>query len=537
MIEQDARTGCGRIGVDFGESLTVIAISGPDGDCNQVEFPGISRMYPAISGDRIVHVIPSLLQYKDDGTACIGEEVRRSMVADSPTTARWMRRYLCEQSPVQIPAGNGRKVRYEDAATGFLTGILAQVIRQYPGTDMVFSLPPDAPRDYRELLQRIALAAGAPAVSTIHEYLAAATGCGYVPVAGEPFAVITFSETEPEIAIVSLDQGVTKEETGGIRVIARTSSSTGCRAIDTWIIRDLLSKFRMLDSDPRAIRLSLQLRYEAERLREHLPVTGTETVQLTDIISGKTFSTVYTLDELNRVIAEHDIAGSLQEGICRALAGMRMRGGDGSRIKAALLLGSGCTLPAVQDIVRLQFPEAEIYTGHPLDAIARGAAIHSTVLQAENRITFSYALRYWDPSSQEHHYRFLVHHGTRYPSAGQVARIVISGAYDGQTHLGIPIYEIGGISEATLPQIELVSDSHGGVRLAGCGEDAHSRQQVVHANARSPTLLAAKPPARKGEPRFECTFSIDRERNLCLTARDLLTGTLVKLDAPIHRLK
>jgi hypothetical protein len=129
-----------------------------------------------------------------------------------------------------------------------------------------------------------------------------------------------------------------------------------------------------------------------------------------------------------------------------------------------------------------------------------------------------------------------VHSGTRYPSAGQVARIVISAAYDGQTLLGIPLYEIGGTAGRGTPQIELVSDTGGGVRLAGPAQDTESPGQVRHANERSPTLLVATPPARKGEPRFECTFTIDPDRNLCLSARDLVTGTLVKVNAPVHRL-
>jgi hypothetical protein len=179
-----------------------------------------------------------------------------------------------------------------------------------------------------------------------------------------------------------------------------------------------------------------------------------------------------------------------------------------------------------------------VYANHPLDAIARGAAGYTTPAPAQDRITCSYALRYWDAALQEHHYRFLVHSGTRYPSAGQVARIVISAAYDGQTLLGIPLYEIGGSEGAGAPQIELVSDTRGGVRLAGPAQDAESPGQVVvHANERSPTLLVATPTARKGEPRFECTFTIDPERNLCLSARDLVTGTLVKVNAPVHRMK
>jgi molecular chaperone DnaK (HSP70) len=280
-----------------------------------------------------------------------------------------------------------------------------------------------------------------------------------------------------------------------------------------------------------------QIRSESARLREHLPVKGDTEIRLTDAGSNKTFAAVYTTADLDRCLGDHEVIPSLQECISRALSAMRVRGGDESRVRAVLLLGAGCALPAVQEAVRSRFSGALVYADHPLDAVARGAAEYAAPAPAQDRITCSYALRYWDPAAQEHHYRFLVHSGTRYPSAGQVARIVISAAYDGQSLLGIPLYEIGGDAGGTLPRIELVSDTGGGIRIAGPAQDADGKGQVVHANERSPTLLVATPPARRGEPRFECTFTLDTERNLCLSARDLVTGTLVKVNAPVHRLR
>lgn len=194
-------------------------------------------------------------------------------------------------------------------------------------------------------------------------------------------------------------------------------------------------------------------------------------------------------------------------------------------------------MPAVRAAVRSGFPEAAVFADHPVDAAARGAAVFAAPAPAQDRITRSYALRYWDPAVQEHHYRILVHSGTRYPSAGQVARVVISAAYDGQDLLGIPLYEIGSSAGDASCLLELVSETGGGVRLAGPSQDKEGNGRVVHANERSPTLLVASPPARRGEPRFECTFVIDPERNLCLSARDLVTGALVKVNAPVHRLQ
>jgi molecular chaperone DnaK len=534
---QNPDNGGVRLGVDFGMGATVVAVAGPDRSCCTLEFPGISRKFPAPPGSVPIHIVPSLIEYRDGKAVRLGEEVLRGGTADGPSTARWLRRFVCDGSPVQIPAGNGRMVRYGEAAADVLIPILKGALRQYPGASLVFSLLPDAPAAYTELLQRVAGSSGAAGCSVLNEYLAAVAGYGYSPVAGEPFLIITFAETGPEVTVLVAGERSAGPGDGGLRVLAQATGSVGCRALDNGITQDLIVKFRLIESDPRAARLMPQIRYEAARIREDLPITGEREVRLTDTVSGKTFTALYTTPDLDRVLTDHEVILSLQECTGRALSAMRVRGGDESRVQAVLLIGAGCALPAVQDAVRSRFTGAQVYADHPLDAVARGAAVYAAPARAQDQITCSYALRYWDPAAQLHHYRFLVHSGTRYPSAGQVARIVISAAYDGQTLLGIPLYEIGGTAGGAVPQIELVSDTGGGMRFAGPVQDADRPGQVVHANGRSPTLLVADPPARKGEPRFECTFSLDAERNLCLSARDLVTGMLVKVNAPVHRLK
>lgn len=530
--QQDPKAGRTRIGVDFGVSTTVIAVLVPGHATITLEIPGISREYP---GDPPVHGIPSLVQYEGGKLARYGEEAAGTSA--DPGTARWMRSYLCEESPVQIPAGDGRTVRYGDAAASFLTAVLARALAGYPGSALIFAVPLDAPLAYSELLKRAARTAGAPSCSTVNEYRAALTGCGCMPAAGEPVLILSLSETGPEAVIVAGDGAGTDPAYGGLRVLARATGSSGCHAIDGWIAQDLLQKCRLSPGEPRAVRLASAFRREAARLRETLPRTGEEIVRLDDPVSGRSFATAYTAADLDRILSAHDVILSLRDCMDRALSALRMRGGDGIQINHVIVLGEGGLLPQVQEAVQARFPSAVMHTGSPLDAIARGAAEQGTFCRKEDRIACSYALRYWDPLAQEHHYRYLVHSGARYPSAGQVARIIISAAYDGQTHLGIPLYEMGGEGgRGRIPSIELVSERGGGVRLAGPVQDADAHQQAVHINERTPTLLVATPPARKGEPRLECTFTVDAEKNLCLSARDLVTGKYVRMNEPVHRL-
>jgi molecular chaperone DnaK (HSP70) len=55
-------------------------------------------------------------------------------------------------------------------------------------------------------------------------------------------------------------------------------------------------------------------------------------------------------------------------------------------------------------------------------------------------------------------------------------------------------------------------------------------------NENTPTFLLADPPARQGEPRFEVEFSIDANKRLILTARDLEKMGLVLKDCPVVKL-
>jgi hypothetical protein len=137
-------------------------------------------------------------------------------------------------------------------------------------------------------------------------------------------------------------------------------------------------------------------------------------------------------------------------------------------------------------------------------------------------------LRYWDPASREHRFRLLVRRGTSYPSPGQVARVLISASYDGQTCLGIPLCRITCEEEIARGKgLELVGSPAGGFRLASPVADFRGGGPV-QVNKSDPLYLPANPPAQKGVARFDLTFTVDEKGYLCLTARDILTGAMVE---------
>ena len=526
-----------RLGVDFGTGVLVIGSSGQEGHgYRTLAFPGWSQEQPVTGGTGPVHGIPVLIHYGRNGVPVIGDEVVHAGCSDHPATARWIRKYLLEGSPVRIPSGTDRQITSRDAAADFLGAILARAVRECPGgSPVVFAIPPDAPAWYAGWLGGIARTAGFGSWHTLDEHVSALAGYGLTPEAGQVYLIIRWDETDLTVSFVRPEEPG-NGPAGGLEATGTACDDTGCGAIDGWIAQDVLARNRMRCTGAKAQRVLIGITGRIGELYGLLAAAEEAVIRIEDPLSGTTIPARISREDVARIIVEHGFPSVLDRTIGRARAAASSRG-CGEQLPAAVLMtGRGCAIPAVQELVKKRFAGVPVLCDHPVDAVARGAALLQPRANQPDRVRNDYALRYWDATAREHRYRFLVRGGARFPSPGQVARITISAAYDGQDRLGIPLYELSASPEAHAPALELVSDPAGGIRLAGPTEDAGTGSRPVLVNGRTPTLLTADPPAQKGEPRFELTFTIDLEKQLCVTARDLLTGTLVKKDAPVHRM-
>ena len=527
-----------RLGVDFGTGTLVIGIIGQDGGgFRTLAFPGWSQEMPGTGAGGQIHTVPVLIHYDQDGNWTIGDEVMRAGDSNHLRTARWIRKYLLEESPVRIPTGMDRRITFRDAATDFLATVLARATQECPGcSSVVFAIPPDVPEWYTGWLGDLAHAAGISSWHTLTEPAAIIAGYGLATEAGQVYLIIRWDETDFSVSVVLSEEASDHGPAGGLRVIGTACDDTGHKAVDAWIVHDVLSRNHMNYMSAKAQRIYDGITGRIGELYGQLAAADEAMIGIEDPLSGTTVPVRVSRDDVDRILMEHGFPSVLDRTIGRAQVAASSRGCKEQQPVAVLMTGRGCVIPAVRDFIKKQFAGVPVLSDRPVDAVARGAALLLPPANQPDRIKNDYALRYWDPKSREHRYRFLVRSGARYPSAGQVARITISAAYDGQTRLGIPLYEISTSPDAHAPALELVSDTAGGIRLAGPPEDAGTESRPLFANERTPTLLAAEPPALKGEPRFELTFTLDREKQLRVTARDLVTGSLTKKDAPVHRL-
>lgn len=526
-----------HLGIDFGTGTLVAGIAGQDGSgYRNLAFPGWSQESPSgASGP--VPTVPVLVHYNQDGSRTIGEEVRRGGNQDHPATARWIRKYLLDESPVRIPAGADRRVSFHEAAADFLSDILARVTRDNPKCSrVVFTIPSDAPAWYAGWLGSIARASGIRSWHTLAEPAAVIAGYGLDPEPGQAYLIIRWDETDLSVAIIEAE--APEEGPAGEPVVTGTAcGDTGCRALDGWIAEDALSRNHLKRTEGKAQRIYDEIKGKIGEIYDQLAAMDEAMIDIVDPRSGTTLPARVSRKDICRILRDHGFLSLLDSTTSRAWAVSCSHGFERKNPAAILLTGQGCMIPTVRDLIEQQFAGMPVLSSHPLDAAARGAALFIPRADpSADRIRNDYALRYWEPKGREYRYRFLVRRGGRYPSAGQVARITVSAAYDGQTRLGIPLYEINTAMDAEIPLLELVSDPDRGCHLAVPSGDADSGRTPHPANGRIPTLLTADPPARKGEPRFELTFVIDSNKQLLVTARDLVTGMIVKKDAPVHRL-
>jgi hypothetical protein len=118
-----------------------------------------------------------------------------------------------------------------------------------------------------------------------------------------------------------------------------------------------------------------------------------------------------------------------------------------------------------------------------------------------------------------------------------VAKLKVKASYDGQTQLGLAIFEI---SERRAPQsgqaLELIFDPSGAPRVMEVSPTEEDRRTYFWMNEGQPTFLTADPPAQRGEARFSVAFDIDGNKRLLITARDLATGKCTHRDYPVVKL-
>ena len=498
-----------RLGVDFGASETVVA-----------EFSGSD----CSTKTAIVLSEPNFVHITDEGTRIWGQEIIDKTLEDSESTARHLRHFILRNSPL-LAGCDIHTASYKDLGREFLVSLIrrACICGDDDVNEIVFSVPENAPPHYHEWLASVAAESGIPEYSFMSEIAAAAQGYGISGGEEKVILLIDVGVDALEVTVAILRQaGVGVFHEG--HIIARTVADTGTHAIDKWIAEAVL------------IRCCAAMQFESKHLpqsslsascrtaRVTLSSLEETTISVDNVPSGDTKTIAFTRADLNTILIRNGLYAKLDQMIEQAVLQAQSRGGIPQGISVVLMTGCGSFIPMIRSAVQLKFGSDRVRCDLPCSATALGLARYSTATGKTRSLERDYALRYWDADVCRHEFRYIARKGTVYPTRQDTARVLISAAYDGQTHLGIALYAFGDrYGSPGEREIELVTDPDGIMRCMEQPMDIQvSRSTWI--NEMTPTILVATPPGRKGDVRFELVFRIDLLGILRLSARDVLTG-------------
>jgi molecular chaperone DnaK (HSP70) len=416
---------------------------------------------------------------------------------------------------VDIPRKVGdRRITARDAATQFLGDVTALALLAVGADDLeiVATAPVEAFDTYRDwLVREVSNGMAGARLRVVDEATAAAVGYTARMSPGDVFCVFDFGAGTLDISVVRV---VDPTETGagaGVRTISKVGLDLGGNHIDALLATRIAEQAHMSQHDPIAYNKAFRgLLAAAEKAKIAL------TTQDEAEIGGRSIAR----HEFERLLRDKDVLGRVSRALRKALDRAAAKGYPAEEIVNVFLVGGTSLVPAVQDLVHLQFDPSVVHLDRPLEAVAAGAAGIAGGHELHDHIQHDYAIRH--ATSGTYEFEPLVESGTAYPTPRPVKSITIKAVNHGQRRFGLAIYEL---AHATHRQagadLEIMFDANGGARAVAVTSQHRQEQATLWLNEDSPTFLTADPPAAAGTDRFRLDFRIDSQKRLTVSAFDI----------------
>lgn len=537
----------GRLALDFGTSNSVVAVW--DERLQEgvpLHIPQYGRFIEQ-NGEQI-SIIPSLIHYtlgeatNGDNAHIeqrwIGNQVLERSLYQSNGTFRWMKRYIINRSPLKKMVA-GRRISPVEAGQDFVKSVLLNAAAELNLGDeeVALTVPVESFEYYENWLEGVLESAGLPRFRLIDEPSAAALGYGAHIQPGDVYLIFDFGGGTLDVAVVLVEAGEESSRGRRCRVLGKAGLDLGGMTIDQWLFQEVLRRNNRLDSDEDVRPISNLLLVECERLKEQLSVHERASLSVVNPETGAALYAEFSRADFEALLDRHDAFQEIDRTIRRAINAARERGYSEEHIKSVLMVGGSSQVPAVQKTLQRIFGRERVLLNRPKDAIARGAAAFIAGVDFFDHIQHDYAIRFVNREKGGYDYRVLVPRGTAYPTRQAVARFTVKATYDGQSQLGLAIFEVSERrARSSAGRLELVFDPGGAARVSNVSPDEEERRTLFWMNEHQPTFLKADPPAQRSEGRFEVEFNIDENKRLLITARDLKTGTLTHRDYPVVKL-
>lgn len=545
------------VAVDFGTSNTVLARHNESTRrLETIEIPGITTpmryRLPHAGTEQTVHVVPSLIHYSEHETL-IGDQVLARGLADHRDTFRWMKRAIADRIKITQTkmTAQGRKT-YGEAGNEFLTLLLNYASDQIslPDDAFTFTAPTEAFETFEDWLRDACSGTGIRRLRLLDEPTACVFGYHGAARQDERFVVFDFGGGTLDVSVVRLDMGGGTDKKA--IQLGRAGSDLGGADIDQWVAKDFCKRHALDNHARRELEAVILRQAEAVKIQLSDPGEPEAVLNIVNDVGNapRVHQTRYlhSCPECERgragkhpgtgesclgcILLEYEFLTKVGETLDRALesatAKVQLRRDEITRV---LVTGGTSLVPAVRRALEQRFgTNGRIVYDQPFDSVARGActAIVSPVLQHD------YAIESFSVANKRYEFKMLFRGGAEWPTpSGSEVRFWAKGGSDGQTRIGLKIFEVSRMRRRAL-SVSIV-DEEGALRDSSLVE---SDYEYICLNPDNPTFIIADPPVNKerDKQRILCTFKVDGKRRLLVTVVDNLAGKTLLKDHPVVRL-
>ncbi|MBD1807745.1 Hsp70 family protein [Microcoleus sp. FACHB-SPT15] len=515
------------IAIDFGTSNTVVCTTDPVTKIPRTLKFNQSRRFE--TGADQVNVVPSLVFVQEPNQLVIGEQVRSQRLGFTQPERLFQafkRDLVADYRPPPRQL-DGTLYTAETICELFLKQIWQQVLQQAPVTRTIFTVPVGAFERYLDWFRDFADSLGLPNVQLVDESTAAALGYA-VKRPGSVVLVVDFGGGTLDLSLIRTVAADNTKKVLRAEVLAKSDAYIGGVDIDVWIVEHYLRQINSSREEVKEIGWQNLLEL-AEKLKIRLSNAIEATESWFDDENFFAHDLHLTQHELAEILEESQLLEELRQAIDEVLARAISKGISKVDIEQVLLVGGSCQIPAVQQLVNTYFGRNKVKLNKPFEAVAYGALALGELVEVEDYLRHSYAIRLWEPYTRQYSYFTLFEKGRRYPCS-RAEPLTLQVAINGQREIRLDIGEVADVSAA-----EVTYDAQG--RMTSSFLNQQSCFRSMGGTQSEVCVAHLEPPGETGVDRIKVMFTVSEQRVLLVTVKDLLTGQILVERGAIAKLQ